>query len=49
LRIVADTHHFLLANDGFHLVEQFRYALSCRSREFPQGTGPDDRQITTGS
>jgi 8-oxo-dGTP pyrophosphatase MutT (NUDIX family) len=32
---------------GFHLVEQFRYALSRRSWEFPQGTWPDDRETTT--
>jgi 8-oxo-dGTP pyrophosphatase MutT (NUDIX family) len=36
-----------MENDGFHLVEQFRYALSRRSWEFPQGTWPDDRQTTT--
>jgi len=34
-------------DDGFHLVEQFRYALSRRSWEFPQGTWPDDRETTT--
>lgn len=36
-----------MENDGFHLVEQFRYALSRRSWEFPQGTWPDDRQTST--
>ncbi|GAA4498154.1 NUDIX hydrolase [Actinoallomurus oryzae] len=36
-----------MENDGFHLVEQFRYALSRRSWEFPQGTWPDDRETTT--
>ncbi len=36
-----------LENDGFHLVEQYRYALSRRSWEFPQGTWPDDRETTT--
>jgi 8-oxo-dGTP pyrophosphatase MutT (NUDIX family) len=36
-----------LEGDGFHLVEQFRYALSRRSWEFPQGTWPDDRETTT--
>jgi 8-oxo-dGDP phosphatase len=36
-----------MENDGFHLVEQYRYALSRRSWEFPQGTWPDDRQTTT--
>ncbi len=34
-------------NDGFHLVEQYRYAVSRRSWEFPQGTWPDDRQTST--
>jgi 8-oxo-dGTP pyrophosphatase MutT (NUDIX family) len=34
-------------DDGFHLVEQYRYALSRRSWEFPQGTWPDDRETTT--
>jgi 8-oxo-dGDP phosphatase len=36
-----------LENDGFHLVEQYRYALSRRSWEFPQGTWADDRETTT--
>lgn len=36
-----------LQDDGFHLVEQYRYALSRRSWEFPQGTWPDDRETTT--
>jgi 8-oxo-dGTP pyrophosphatase MutT (NUDIX family) len=27
--------------DGFHLVEQYRYPVSCRSWEFPQGTLPN--------
>jgi 8-oxo-dGTP pyrophosphatase MutT (NUDIX family) len=27
-------------NDGFHLVEQFRYPIGRRSWEFPQGTWP---------
>jgi 8-oxo-dGTP pyrophosphatase MutT (NUDIX family) len=36
-----------LEDDGFHLVEQYRYALSRRSWEFPQGTWPDDRETTT--
>ncbi|HEY0539348.1 MAG TPA: NUDIX hydrolase [Actinoallomurus sp.] len=36
-----------MENDAFHLVEQFRYALSRRSWEFPQGTWPDDRETTT--
>jgi 8-oxo-dGDP phosphatase len=36
-----------MENDGFHLVEQYRYALSRRSWEFPQGTWPDDRETTT--
>jgi 8-oxo-dGTP pyrophosphatase MutT (NUDIX family) len=30
-------------NDGFHLVEQYRYPLGRRSLEFPQGTYPDRR------
>ncbi len=34
-------------NDGFHLVEQYRYALSRRSWEFPQGTWSDDRETST--
>jgi 8-oxo-dGTP pyrophosphatase MutT (NUDIX family) len=34
-------------NDGFHLVEQYRYALARRSWEFPQGTWPDDRETTS--
>jgi 8-oxo-dGDP phosphatase len=29
---------------GFHLVEQYRYAVSARSWEFPQGTLPDRRE-----
>lgn len=37
-----------MENDGFHLVEQYRYALSRRSWEFPQGTWPDERVSTTG-
>jgi hypothetical protein len=32
---------------GFHLVEQYRYTLSRRSWEFPQGTWPDDRRTGT--
>jgi 8-oxo-dGTP pyrophosphatase MutT (NUDIX family) len=36
-----------MENDGFHLVEQYRYALTRRSWEFPQGTWPDDRETTT--
>jgi 8-oxo-dGTP pyrophosphatase MutT (NUDIX family) len=36
-----------MENDGFHLVEQYRYTLSRRSWEFPQGTWPDDRETTT--
>lgn len=28
-------------HDGFHLVEQYRYPVSHRSWEFPQGTLPD--------
>ena len=36
-----------LESDGFHLVEQYRYALSRRSWEFPQGTWADDRETTT--
>ncbi|MCW2946519.1 MAG: ADP-ribose pyrophosphatase [Actinoallomurus sp.] len=35
-----------MENDGFHLVEQYRYTLSRRSWEFPQGTWPDDRETT---
>lgn len=35
-----------MEDDGFHLVEQFRYPLSRRSWEFPQGTWPDDRRTT---
>lgn len=35
-----------MENDGFHLVDQYRYALSRRSWEFPQGTWPDDRDTT---
>jgi 8-oxo-dGDP phosphatase len=34
-------------DDGFHLVEQYRYALSRRSLEFPQGTWADDRETST--
>jgi 8-oxo-dGTP pyrophosphatase MutT (NUDIX family) len=30
-----------LDRGGFHLVEQYRYAVSARSSEFPQGTLPD--------
>ncbi|MGH3686075.1 MAG: NUDIX domain-containing protein [Pseudonocardiaceae bacterium] len=29
--------------DGFHLVEQYRYPVSHRSWEFPQGSFPDRR------
>src|SRR5262245_52225377 len=36
-----------MENDGFHLVEQYRYALSRRSWEFPQGTWADDRETGT--
>ncbi|GAB3983747.1 NUDIX hydrolase [Actinoallomurus acanthiterrae] len=36
-----------MENDGFHLVEQFRYTLSRRSLEFPQGTWPDDRETSS--
>lgn len=36
-----------MENDGFHLVEQYRYPLSRRSWEFPQGTWPDDRRTGT--
>lgn len=36
-----------MENDGFHLVEQYRYTLSRRSWEFPQGTWPDDRETST--
>jgi 8-oxo-dGTP pyrophosphatase MutT (NUDIX family) len=32
-----------MENDGFHLIEQFRYPLGRRSWEFPQGTWPDER------
>jgi hypothetical protein len=32
--------------DGFHLVEQYRYPVSHRSWEFPQGTLPDRRMGT---
>ncbi len=32
-----------LDRDGFHLVEQYRYAVAARSWEFPQGTYPDRR------
>jgi 8-oxo-dGTP pyrophosphatase MutT (NUDIX family) len=35
-----------LQDDGFHLVEQFRYPIGRRSLEFPQGSYPDRR--TTG-
>src|SRR5262245_46650523 len=35
-----------MEDDGFHLVEQYRYPLSRRSWEFPQGTWPDDRETT---
>ncbi|MEV5708819.1 NUDIX hydrolase [Actinoallomurus sp. NPDC052274] len=35
-----------MENDGFHLVEQYRYTLSRRSLEFPQGTWPDDRETS---
>ncbi|MFF4417560.1 NUDIX domain-containing protein [Streptosporangium sp. NPDC001559] len=30
-----------MENDGFHLVEQYRYPIGRRSWEFPQGTMPD--------
>lgn len=30
-----------LEDDGFHLVEQYRYPIGRRSWEFPQGTLPD--------
>jgi 8-oxo-dGTP pyrophosphatase MutT (NUDIX family) len=36
-----------MENDGFHLVEQFRYSLSRRSWEFPQGTWADDRNTSS--
>ncbi|GAA2091474.1 NUDIX domain-containing protein [Actinomadura alba] len=32
-----------MENDGFHLIEQFRYPVGRRSWEFPQGTWSDDR------
>lgn len=35
-----------MEGDGFHLVEQYRYAVSRRSWEFPQGTWPDGRETT---
>lgn len=35
-----------MEHDGFHLVEQYRYPLSRRSWEFPQGTWPDAREST---
>jgi 8-oxo-dGTP pyrophosphatase MutT (NUDIX family) len=44
---VVDKPDFALVipheRDGFHLVEQYRYAVSARSWEFPQGTYPDRR------
>jgi len=30
-------------NDGFHMVEEFRYPIGRRSWNFPQGTFPDGR------
>ena len=44
---VVDKPDFALVipfeRDGFHLVEQYRYAVSARSWEFPQGTYPERR------
>jgi 8-oxo-dGTP pyrophosphatase MutT (NUDIX family) len=34
-------------NDGFHLVEQFRYPIRRRSREFPQGGLPPEHRDGT--
>jgi 8-oxo-dGDP phosphatase len=36
-----------MEDDGFHLVEQYRYPLGRRSWEFPQGTWPDGRRTGT--
>jgi 8-oxo-dGTP pyrophosphatase MutT (NUDIX family) len=33
-----------MEDDGFHLIEQFRYPLGRRSWEFPSGTWPDERE-----
>lgn len=33
-------------DDGFHLVEQYRYPVARRSWEFPQGTWPDERETS---
>lgn len=44
---VVDKPDFALVipveNDGFHLVEQYRYPIRRRSWEFPQGTSSDGR------
>ncbi len=41
------TYALVIAQDGdrFHLVEQFRYPLGLRRWEFPQGTGPDLKDL----
>jgi 8-oxo-dGDP phosphatase len=36
-----------MEDDGFHLVEQYRYPLGRRSWEFPQGTWADGRRTGT--
>jgi 8-oxo-dGTP pyrophosphatase MutT (NUDIX family) len=45
---VVDKPHFALIipmeNDGFHLVEQYRYPVQGRFWEFPQGTPPDKKE-----
>jgi 8-oxo-dGTP pyrophosphatase MutT (NUDIX family) len=41
---VVDSHDFAVVlpfeNDGFHLVEQYRYPVGARSWEFPSGSFP---------
>jgi 8-oxo-dGTP pyrophosphatase MutT (NUDIX family) len=41
------TYALVIPRDGdrFHLVEQFRYPLSMRRWEFPQGTAPGQEQL----
>ncbi|WP_020502245.1 NUDIX domain-containing protein [Sciscionella marina] len=46
---VVDKPHYALVipyeDEYFHLVEQFRYPLSARRWEFPQGTAPERAEV----
>lgn len=45
------TYALVIPQDGerFHLVEQFRYPLSARRWEFPQGTAPGRAHLEAGA